>query len=105
MPVPYFGGIYRSTTFKYIDQQDSWFGNSKMRIVEQNTKTELNNNPDYRDSFFADNPITGQPSCPIGFESVLLYESNTTEYFKNKFLFGLDQEVVWVRYFGRLNSF
>ncbi|PAV79248.1 hypothetical protein WR25_03831 [Diploscapter pachys] len=60
---------------------------------------------DYRDRFFADNPITGQPSCPIGFESVLLYEINSTVYFKEKPWFGLDHEVVWVRYFGRLNSF
>ncbi|PAV73710.1 hypothetical protein WR25_04636 [Diploscapter pachys] len=95
VPVPYFGGIYRSATFKFVDQQNSWFGNVNMRAVEQNTRASLDNNPGYRDSFFADNPITGQPSCPIGFESILLYESNITLYFKEKSWFSLDQEDVW----------
>ncbi|PAV78117.1 hypothetical protein WR25_13073 [Diploscapter pachys] len=66
-----------------------------MSGAEQATKTRIEDDPGYRDSFLADNPITGQPSCPIGFESVLLYESDFTHYFKEKSWLGLDQELVW----------
>ncbi|PAV89353.1 hypothetical protein WR25_05583 [Diploscapter pachys] len=92
VPIPYFGGAYGNMVFKFVDQQNSRFGNGVMEASERAVKTELNNNPDYRDSFFADNPITGQPSCPFGFESILLYESNSTVYFKEKPWFGLDHE-------------
>ncbi|PAV80863.1 hypothetical protein WR25_07397 [Diploscapter pachys] len=63
-----------------------------MRMAEQKLQTRLKDDPDYRSGFFVDNPITGQPSCPIGFESVLLFANNITIYFKEKPWFGLDHE-------------
>ena len=105
MPVPYFGGVYVNSTFEFVDQQNSWFVNGNMRMDEQAMKTRLKDDPGFRDNLFADNPITGQPSCPIGFESVLLFASNITLYAKEKFSSGLEYERVWVCYFGRLNSF
>ena len=104
MPVPYFGGVYGTTKFEFVNQKGSWFAKSKIWVAEQILERKLKDEG-FRDGSFANNPITGQPSCPFGFESVLLYESNFTLYAKDKFLFGLDYELVWVCYFGRLNSF
>ncbi|PAV73375.1 hypothetical protein WR25_00267 [Diploscapter pachys] len=91
VPVPYFGGVYGNIEFKFVEQKDSWYN---MRMVEQTVKTLLKDNPDERNKMFSDNPITGKPSCPIGFESILLYEINSTAYFKEKPWFKFDHEHV-----------
>ncbi|PAV78238.1 hypothetical protein WR25_17646 [Diploscapter pachys] len=63
-------------------------------MAEQMLESKLKDEG-FRDGSFANNPITGQPSCPFGFESILLFEINTTVYTKDKFLLGLDYERVW----------
>ncbi|PAV78239.1 hypothetical protein WR25_17647 [Diploscapter pachys] len=93
--VPYFGGTYINSTSEFVDQQNSSFDNDNMRMVEQTLQTLLKDDPGFRDDLFVDNPITGQPSCPIGFESVLLFEYNNTLYAKKKLSSGLDYELVW----------
>ena len=105
MPIPYFGGTYVKSTFKFVGQRHNLIGNVVVRMAKQELEAKLKDDPGFRDNLFADNPITGQPSCPIGFESVLLFASNITLYAKEKFSSGLEYERVWVCYFGRLNSF
>ncbi|PAV73804.1 hypothetical protein WR25_24793 [Diploscapter pachys] len=66
-----------------------------MRMIERIMKARIKDDPNYRDGIVADNPITGQLSCPIGFESVQLFEYNSTLYAKKKLFSGFEYERVW----------